>query len=289
MSRATFDTPMIFPSSSVIGEAVTETSIIRPSLVWRIVSKWSTVSPRRILAMIALSSSCRSAGISLVMEVPTISAAVYPKIFSAPRFQLVMMLSRSLPMIASSDDSTMAASWRAARVDGTSRRVSELMSVSSRKSSESCVFAASSVFLGKRCAAIVAGGSAVFPAAVSREPASGENPDTTQHSERGYAAGVSPWTTGGPEWHDRTMTEKWTTRFLFAAMNAVALSAIAFPALPAAAALHALGHEFRPTVEERAPSGLCTDADGVTAVIAHRCPLGQAEDGSCPRPWQLTV
>jgi len=35
-------------------------------------------------------SSCRSAGISRMIELPTISAAEYPRIFSAPVFQLVM-------------------------------------------------------------------------------------------------------------------------------------------------------------------------------------------------------
>ena len=40
--------------------------------------------------------SCRPAGISRRMEVPIISPAVYPKIFSAPRFQLVMRWFKSL-------------------------------------------------------------------------------------------------------------------------------------------------------------------------------------------------
>jgi len=39
MSRATFETPMIFPVSSRTGEIVTDTFSSRPSLVWRMVSK----------------------------------------------------------------------------------------------------------------------------------------------------------------------------------------------------------------------------------------------------------
>ncbi len=38
MSRAVFDTPMTFPLGSLIADAVTETSINRPSFVRRIVS-----------------------------------------------------------------------------------------------------------------------------------------------------------------------------------------------------------------------------------------------------------
>ena len=45
-----------------------------------------------------------------MMEVPTISSAVYPKIFSAPLFQVMMTLFRSLLMMASVEDSTIAAS-----------------------------------------------------------------------------------------------------------------------------------------------------------------------------------
>lgn len=41
MSRAAFDAPMTTPCASLIGDMVTETSIKRPSLVRRSVSKWS--------------------------------------------------------------------------------------------------------------------------------------------------------------------------------------------------------------------------------------------------------
>src|SRR5689334_11316253 len=44
------------------------------------------------------------------MESPSISAAVYPKMRVAAAFQLRTTLSSVLPMMASSDDSTMAAS-----------------------------------------------------------------------------------------------------------------------------------------------------------------------------------
>ena len=52
MSRATFDTPTGLPVEFMIGDAVTDTSISRPSFVSRNVSKWSIRSPRLILARI---------------------------------------------------------------------------------------------------------------------------------------------------------------------------------------------------------------------------------------------
>jgi hypothetical protein len=51
-----------------------------------------------------------------VMDCPMASAAEKPKISSAPRFQEVMMPSRVLEMIASSEDSTIAASRAWARL-----------------------------------------------------------------------------------------------------------------------------------------------------------------------------
>ena len=48
----------------------------------------------------------------MVTGCPTASASVYPKIRCADAFQLVIMRSRFLEMIASSEDSTMAASLR---------------------------------------------------------------------------------------------------------------------------------------------------------------------------------
>ena len=49
-----------------------------------------------------------------MIDVPIISSAVYPKMRSAPAFQLVMILFKFFPMIASSDEATIAASWREA-------------------------------------------------------------------------------------------------------------------------------------------------------------------------------
>ena len=109
ISRAIVKAPMTFPELSLIGETVAETWIILPSLVCRNVSKRSTFSPRRILPKMKFSSSCRSAGISRMTDVPTISLAVYPKTLSAPGFQSVMVLFRSLPMMASSEEPTIAA------------------------------------------------------------------------------------------------------------------------------------------------------------------------------------
>jgi hypothetical protein len=59
--------------------------------------------------MIVGSSFMLSSGISMLTGCPTASAAVYPYSRSAPAFQLVMMPSSDLPMIASADDRTIAA------------------------------------------------------------------------------------------------------------------------------------------------------------------------------------
>src|ERR1700722_2614864 len=61
------------------------------------------------------SSWRRSAGIMSVIFCPTASSAVYPNNRSAPLFQLVMIPSRLLLMMASSDESTIAESNPAAR------------------------------------------------------------------------------------------------------------------------------------------------------------------------------
>ena len=110
--------------ASLIGEAVTETSTSRPSLVCRSVSKGSTCSPRLIFSRICFSSSCLSAGSSRMIEVPTISLAVWPNSFSAPLFQLVMMLFKSLPTMASPEDSIIDAS----RIKAVSARLRSVMS-----------------------------------------------------------------------------------------------------------------------------------------------------------------
>src|ERR1700680_1909138 len=55
----------------------------------------------------------RSGGINIVMDWPIASAAAYPNSCSAARFQEVMIPVRSLLIIASSDDSMIAASRNA--------------------------------------------------------------------------------------------------------------------------------------------------------------------------------
>ncbi len=110
MSRATFDAATTRPPSSRTGDMVTEMSMTRPSFETRTVSNGSTRSPRRSLSRITTSSSSRSGGMSMVIGRPTASRLECPKSRSAPAFQERMMPSRSLLTIASSDDSTMAAS-----------------------------------------------------------------------------------------------------------------------------------------------------------------------------------
>ena len=76
MSLATFEAPMILPSASRIGETLSETSMMRPSFVRRLVSKWSTRSPLSD----ALQDPGRcprqcSGGIRMEMCLPMISSA----------------------------------------------------------------------------------------------------------------------------------------------------------------------------------------------------------------------
>jgi len=103
---------MTLPAKSLIGEIVTDTSISRPSLRTRTVSKCSTRSPRRNRARITGSSLTRSGGIRRTIDWPIISSAVYPKIRCAPLFQLVTTPLRSLLTTASSEESTIAARSR---------------------------------------------------------------------------------------------------------------------------------------------------------------------------------
>ena len=116
-SRAIFEAPTIRPSESLIADTVSEMFKSRPSLVMRTVSKWSTISPRRIRESTSSSSAPRSLGMMRVMCRPTASALVQPNIRSAAGFQDVMMPSRDLLTIASSEFSTMAASraWAISR------------------------------------------------------------------------------------------------------------------------------------------------------------------------------
>ena len=110
MSRATLEAPMIRPPASLIGALVSTISILLPPLATRTVSRWSMISPRRILSRIPASSARRSSGMMRMIDWPIISAAPYPKIRAAAGFQAVTIPSSVSPIIASSDDLTMAAS-----------------------------------------------------------------------------------------------------------------------------------------------------------------------------------
>jgi len=74
-------------------------------------------SPRTRVARISASSASRCAGRRIVIGRPITSAALYPKMRSAPAFQVMIVPFRSLLTIASSDDATIAASiaWALAR------------------------------------------------------------------------------------------------------------------------------------------------------------------------------
>ena len=129
MSRAIFEAPMIVPCASLIGDTVSEMGIRWPFLVRRTVSKWSILSPRRRRASTSASSARRSSGMIRVMFWPTASAAVYPKMLSAPRFHEVITPSSVLLTIASSEESTMAASSCRISPTRTSRRDSSRVAI----------------------------------------------------------------------------------------------------------------------------------------------------------------
>jgi len=93
---------------------VTATSISLPSLQRLTLSKRLT-SPLAALARMVGSSCARSGGSRIAIGCPIISSAEYPNSRSAPGFQLVTTPSSVLEMIASSEESTMAARrafWR---------------------------------------------------------------------------------------------------------------------------------------------------------------------------------
>ena len=102
---------MIAPDASRTGDTVSEISIGRPSFARRTVSKWSTRSPRRMRASISSSSACRSGGMRIRTDCPISSEGVYPKSRSAAALHDWMMPSRFFAMMASSDDSTIAARY----------------------------------------------------------------------------------------------------------------------------------------------------------------------------------
>src|SRR5262245_26209371 len=110
MSRVIFAAPTIAPVESRIGETEMETLIRRPSFRRRTVSKCSMRSPRRSVATIVSSSFRRSGGRSIAIGRPIASSAVEPNIRSAAAFQLTIVAFRSVLTIASSAESTIAAS-----------------------------------------------------------------------------------------------------------------------------------------------------------------------------------
>ncbi len=112
------------PAASRIGEMVTETSTGRLPLARRIVSKAATALPSTMSSRMRISSSRRSGGMSTRTDRPTTSSAAYPKSALAAPFQLVIRPSSVLPMIASLDDSTIAANRRAS----SSARLTRVMS-----------------------------------------------------------------------------------------------------------------------------------------------------------------
>ena len=114
MSRATVEIPVIRPVLSVIGDTVSETAMIDPSLRTR--RDWcsSTRSPRTTAASMRLSHSRSASGKSISTGWPIISSAVYPYKRSAAGFQLVITWSSVLPITASCDDWMIDASRAAA-------------------------------------------------------------------------------------------------------------------------------------------------------------------------------
>src|SRR5215469_16014092 len=110
MSRAIFEAPTIVPLPSRIGAMVNETSIDSPDFFLRTVSRCSIRSPALSRFRISTSWSCSSDGMMIVIGCPRASSSVQPNIRSAERFQLLMIPSRLFEIIASSEESTTAAS-----------------------------------------------------------------------------------------------------------------------------------------------------------------------------------
>src|SRR5664279_2634099 len=111
------DAPMIAPSASRIGETVNETGRAVPSLRIRMVWRCSMCWPALILARMVSISPVRSLGQRTSMDLPMISSLEYPYILSEERFQLEMMPSSVLAMMASFEFSTIAVMrWAFSRV-----------------------------------------------------------------------------------------------------------------------------------------------------------------------------
>ncbi len=108
-SWAIFDTPTIWPAGFLIGEMLSRTSTMLPSLCSLTASScWTICSPRPILRRVSRNSFVRSGGTIRLMFFPTASSAEWPNIFSAAGFQPVMVPSSDWVTIASFDDSTAA-------------------------------------------------------------------------------------------------------------------------------------------------------------------------------------
>src|SRR6266853_1076860 len=99
----------IWPRASETGEMVRETVIVLPSFVSREMSNASTHSPFRIRSSIRGTSSAREGGARMELGRPITSSAVYPYREVAATFQLRIVPSSVLPMMASCDDSTIDA------------------------------------------------------------------------------------------------------------------------------------------------------------------------------------
>ncbi len=113
MSRAIVDAPTTRPLESRTAEIVSDTSMSEPFLRRRVVSKRSTRSPAATRASSFATSSSWPSGTSSAIDWPVISASEYPYSRSAPGFQLTIVPSVVLLMIASAQDSTTAARWPA--------------------------------------------------------------------------------------------------------------------------------------------------------------------------------
>ena len=92
-----------------MGDTVSDTCTSAPSLRTRTVSRFSIGRPRRISASTAGDWSGRPSGSMSEIRCPIASAAVWPYRRSAPAFHDSITPSSVFEMIASSDDSMIAA------------------------------------------------------------------------------------------------------------------------------------------------------------------------------------
>ncbi len=101
MSRVMDAAPTTVPLMSQIGDTVTDALTVVPSRATRTASWSLTTSPRPTRARVASTAAWSSAGTIMWMLRPMACSAEYPYIRWADGFQLVMVPSRVLPMIAS--------------------------------------------------------------------------------------------------------------------------------------------------------------------------------------------